>query len=126
VSSRSIKGSEWGLSEGCNSFTILKCGDLYGDDIDLVRVHVNTLHPFFLDAPLHAIYLFGTKDLSSGYPHAAATLHQFTYLSDMIQKPMMVFSKFSADVENSSAIPLDLLATSSSVLDWKSQVWATD
>jgi hypothetical protein len=70
-----------------------------------------------LDAPVHGIYLFGTEKFSSDYPLAAATLHRFTCLNDMIQKPVMVFSKFSGDVENSGAIPLDLLATSTDLID---------
>lgn len=81
------------------------------------RAHVDTFCPFFLDTPVYGVYLFGARDLSSGYPQAAVTLHRFTCLNDMIEKPVMVFSKFSDDVENSGAFPLDLLATSTDLLD---------
>jgi hypothetical protein len=81
------------------------------------RAHVSALHPFFLDAPVHGIYLFGTEDLSSGYPLAATTLHRFTCLDDTIQKPVMVFSEFADDVENFGSISLDVLATSTDLID---------
>ncbi|KAM5344778.1 hypothetical protein ACJ41O_010640 [Fusarium nematophilum] len=107
------------LQMGCLSVQIMSMGlQAY------IQGHVGPFHPIFLDTPLEKIQLFGFTPPVSQCPGVQILLKELTCVGDMLQGPVLVFSKFlsSADIVQ-TPIPLpatrkfDLLASPEDLMD---------
>ncbi|KAH7118224.1 hypothetical protein B0J13DRAFT_198848 [Dactylonectria estremocensis] len=88
-----------------------------------IQSHVGAFHPFFLDTPVKRIQLLGCQTTAGPYPCVEASLKELTCVGEMLQGPVLVFSRFHLQ-EGTSQVwkhpapaQFDLLASFKDVID---------
>ncbi|RYP68781.1 hypothetical protein DL770_008391 [Monosporascus sp. CRB-9-2] len=88
-----------------------------------IQAHVGFFHPFFLDTPIKKIQLLGCQVIPERYPSIEVSLQELTCVGDMLQGPVLVFSRLqsqqgaSQSSDNVAPTKFDLLTSSEDLID---------
>ncbi|KAF2163408.1 hypothetical protein M409DRAFT_57316 [Zasmidium cellare ATCC 36951] len=84
--------------------------------VSYLQAHIGKLESFFLEAKLANIKLLGSTSYGSSKGSISAALRRFTCLDDMTSFPVLIFTRTSTTLADSSP-QLDLLAKPEDLLD---------
>lgn len=97
--------------------------------LSYVQGHIGHLHPSFLDTPIKRVRLLGCQTSSHPYPYIEASCQELTCISNMLQGPVLVFTKVerlrTPDLISSHPVPqkFDLLINSEDLIDMWGPGW---